>query len=55
MLNDNIFYFIIVHKFCGECYNMKTKRWIKFYDFRLDSMSELRIDENSFVISYIDR
>ncbi|XP_025200554.1 LOW QUALITY PROTEIN: dynein regulatory complex subunit 7-like [Melanaphis sacchari] len=43
------------HKFYGDCNNIETTRLITFYNLRLDSMAEIKINENSFIITYNDR
>ncbi|CAH1723951.1 unnamed protein product [Aphis gossypii] len=47
--------FLKTHKFYGDCNNIQTKRFVTFYNLRLDSMAELKIDENSFITTFNDR
>eukprot|EP00102_Acyrthosiphon_pisum_P016478 XP_008187450.1 PREDICTED: dynein regulatory complex subunit 7-like [Acyrthosiphon pisum] len=47
--------FLKTHTFYGDCNNIKTKRFVTFYNLRLDSMAELNIDENSFITTFNDR
>lgn len=49
-----IFHFT-AHTFYGDNNGVKAKRLIKFYNLRLDSMTELKIDESSFVTVFDDR
>ncbi|CAI6342726.1 unnamed protein product [Macrosiphum euphorbiae] len=47
--------FLNSHTFYGACNNIKTKRFVTFFNLRLDSMAELNIDENSFTTTFNDR
>lgn len=47
--------YLIAHTFYGDCNNIETKRFVTFYNLRLDSMAELNIDENSFITTFNDR
>ncbi|KAL4141543.1 hypothetical protein QTP88_004168 [Uroleucon formosanum] len=47
--------FLKTHTFYGDCNNIETKRFVTFYNLRLDSMAELNIDENSFITTFNDR
>ncbi|XP_022183400.1 dynein regulatory complex subunit 7-like isoform X2 [Myzus persicae] len=47
--------FLKTHKFYGDCNNIETKRFLTFYNLRLDSMAELKIDKNSFTTAFNDR
>ncbi|VVC24351.1 Hypothetical protein CINCED_3A009486 [Cinara cedri] len=44
-----------VHKFRGDGNSLETERSITFYNLRLDSMTELNIDSNSFTTLFKDR
>lgn len=44
-----------MHKFCGDSGNIETKRTITYYNLRLDSMIELKIDAKSFVALFKER
>jgi len=46
---------LIAHTFYGDSNNIKTKRFLTFYNLRLDSMAELKIDEKSFISTFNDR
>jgi len=48
-------FYPIEHTFYGDSNNIKTKRFVTFYNLRLDSMAELNIDENSFITTFNDR
>jgi len=41
--------------FYDDCNNIHTKRFVTFYNLRLDSMAELKIDEKSFITMFNDR
>eukprot|EP00102_Acyrthosiphon_pisum_P008125 XP_003244287.1 PREDICTED: dynein regulatory complex subunit 7-like [Acyrthosiphon pisum] len=43
------------HKFYGDCDNIETRRLVTFYELRLDSMADIKVNENSFIITYNDR
>ncbi|XP_060845456.1 dynein regulatory complex subunit 7-like [Rhopalosiphum padi] len=43
------------HKFYGDCYNIETARLFTFYNLRLDSIAEIKINQDSFIITYNDR
>lgn len=43
------------HKFYGDCNNIETRRLVTFYKLRLDAMADIKINENSFIITYNDR
>jgi len=47
--------YLIAHTFYGDCNNIKIKRFVTFYNLRLDSMAELNIDDNSFITMFNDR
>jgi len=48
-------YIFTEHKFYGDCNNIETRRVLTFYKLRLDSMADIKINENSFIITYNDR
>lgn len=50
-----IMYIFTEHKFYGDCSNIETRRLVTFYKLRLDSMADIKINENSFIITYNDR
>lgn len=49
-----IFHFI-AHKYCGVCNSIQTERLVTYYNLRLDSMIELKIDADSFIVKFNDR
>jgi hypothetical protein len=50
-----VMYIFIEHKFYGDCYNIETARLFTFYNLRLDSIAEIKINQDSFIITYNDR
>lgn len=50
-----LIYNFLVHKFFGDSGNIETKRSVTFYNLRLDSMVELKIDAKSFVALFKER
>lgn len=41
--------------FCGVCNSIQTERLVTYYNLRLDSMIELKVDAGSFIAKFNDR
>jgi len=54
--SPKLFMFIFTeHKFYGDRNNIETRRLITFYKLRLDAMADIKINEDSFIVTYNDR